>query len=79
MPPSLDLRPIKVIAPGSEVVLIGGIRASVVAVMIEDFGRVSYKAAWVKGADIEEKWVSAFMIDETSEKIVKVGFGRVVS
>lgn len=63
-----------ILKPGTEVTLLGGIKAVIVAVMIEDVGRVSYKAMWPDGGNLQEKWVEDFIIQKSDAPRVKVGF-----
>ncbi len=58
--------------------LLGGIKAVIICVMIEDGNRVSYKAMWATGNNIEEKWISSLAITGLQRhKRIAVGFGAV--
>jgi hypothetical protein len=50
---------LRVIAPGSPVLLAGEIRATVVAVAVRDGPHINYQVVWWSGLDRNEVWVCA--------------------
>jgi hypothetical protein len=65
-----------ILKPGTDVTLLGGIKAVITAVLIEDFDRISYKAIWPNGANLEEKWIPDCAIEKPQHNTIKAGFAR---
>lgn len=60
--------------PGSEVVLVGGIKGTIVAVKIEADLHVSYNVVWLHETTYTEMWFRDFMLEHPKAEKVRVGF-----
>lgn len=71
------MKNIRVLKPGTEVDLIGGIKGVVVAAMIDGLGcNVSYRVMWPNGQTFEDKWVADMLVEKSPEsgQEVRLGF-----
>ena len=67
---------LRVLEPGTEVTLLGGIKGVIIAVMIEGGGRVAYKVLWPNGTSLTEMWVDTFVLQEPHVNEIRIGFGK---
>jgi hypothetical protein len=67
--------PIRVLAPGSPVLLAGEIRATVMAISVREGPHVAYQVVWWSGLDRHEEWVYAAEVERVdASRDVKLGF-----
>lgn len=67
------------IKPSTKVLIYGELQAWVVSALLEGGNRLSYKVAWLSGADVKEMWVDSFAISvrPNEAEFVKFGFGSI--
>lgn len=69
---SEPLQGVAAILPGTEVEIWGGVRAKVIAVMVDDAMSVSYRLAYWNHEGLMQEWVAASLVQAACE--LRLGF-----